>query len=306
MFFARSNRADPKIAELIAGIDEPLVRQHVQRLAGLGPRSVDDADSVIGAIAYLKSALEGFGYKVDLEPFGTEPYEVNLVAELRGASISDRVFELGAHYDTVRGSPGADDNASGVAGVLAVAEILKRAAIRRTIRFCLFGAEESGLRGSYAHVRAIRENTHQRVEGIAVFEMIGYRTQAPKSQRTPVRIPLVIWPPRTGDFIAVVSNFRSRRIAIRFEQAAARYVPELRVYAVKRLGDFFRDATRSDHLPYWRNRLSGVMITDTANFRNPNYHKPTDTAETLDYEFLVSVSRTAAAMLLEWACESDG
>ena len=131
--------------------------------------------------------------------------------------------------------------------------------------------------------------------------MIGYRSYESNSQRTPFRIPLVLWPPRTGDFITVVSDFQSSSIATRFQKAARKYVPTLRVFLVKRIGRLLRDGIRSDHSMYWQAGRRGVMITDTANFRNPNYHLPTDTPDTLDFNFVVQVAQAAAATSLEWA-----
>jgi len=113
---------------------------------------------------------------------------------------------------------------------------MARVKTRRTIRFCFFGLEETTRGGSRTHLARIVSRKHERLAGVLVFEMIGYRTYDSNSQRTPVRIPLVLWPPRAGDFIAVVSDFRSSAIATRFHKAAKKYVPTLRVYLVKRIG----------------------------------------------------------------------
>ena len=292
-----------QIAERILQIDEVIVQRHVETLVGFGPRSVDDPAAVRRTLNYLQSELAGYGYDVRRESFDEQPHDVNLLAQVAGCEQPESVIELGAHYDTVPGSAGADDNASAVAGLLEIARMYSDLACGRTVRFCLFGAEESGLRGSHAHVDAIKRNENERVEGILVFEMIGYRTRQPRTQRTPIRIPLILSPPRVGDFICVVSNFRSRSLAARLHQAARRYVPDLRLFVVKRLGGVVKDGARSDHRPYWNDRRRGIMITDTANFRNPHYHKPSDLPETLDYEFIVQVTRATAAMLLEWSRE---
>jgi len=161
--------------------------------------------------------------------------------------------------------------------------------------------EETTRGGSRSHVARIISRGDEHLAGILVFEMIGYRTYESNSQRTPVRIPLILWPPRTGDFITVVSDFRSSSIAAGFQKAAGKYVPTLRVFLVKRIGRLLRDGIRSDHSMYWEAGRKGVMITDTANFRNPNYHLPSDTPETLDFEFVAQVAQTAAATALEWA-----
>ncbi len=290
-----------QIATRIRQIDVTHLQRHVETLAGFGPRSVDDPQAVARARDFLEDELTLYGYEVQREPFGVQPHEVNLLASTVAREQPEAVVELGAHYDTVRGSPGADDNASAVAGLLEIARVLSDVACRRTIRFCLFGGEESGLRGSRAHVEAIAGNARQHVEGIVVFEMIGYRTRQPGSQRTPLRIPWLLSPPRTGDFICAVGNYRSRHLAARFQQAARRYVPQLPVFAVKFWGGVLKDGARSDHRPYWHQKRRGIMITDTANFRNPHYHQPSDLPETLDYQFAGQVAQATMAMLIEWA-----
>ena len=287
------------IQAAVETIDPRRLQQHVATIAGYGPRSVDDAAAVLRTLSYCREQLRDSGYTVIEERFGDALEQINLLARRRGMLEPERVLELGAHYDTVRRTPGADDNASGVAGVLEVARVVSGLRLQRTLRFCLFGGEESGLTGSTAHAQQVVESEDERVEGILVFEMIGFRTSTANSQTTPVRIPLLLWPPRTGDFIAVISDFRSRRLAIDWERAARRWVPGLQIFPVKRIGGWFRDAARSDHVPYWRLRRKGVMITDTANFRNPNYHKPTDLPETLDYDFAADVARATLAMMLE-------
>ena len=104
-----------------------------------------------------------------------------------------------------------------------------------------------------------------------------------------------------GNFIAVVGNLRSGSLGNRFEDAADTYVPELPYFSANRLGGFFRDALRSDHKPYWDNGYRAIMLTDTANFRNPHYHQPSDVSDTLNYTFLQGVTRATAATLLEAA-----
>jgi Zn-dependent M28 family amino/carboxypeptidase len=251
-------------------------------------------------VAYLKQTLDQYGYEVEDERSDSE-YQTNVIAELPGTISKNRVFEIGAHYDTKPNTPGADDNASGLAGLLEIARAMAGVKSRRTVRFCFFGLEETTRGGSRSHVARMISRRNERLAGVLVFEMIGYRTYESNSQRTPLRIPLVLWPPRTGDFIAVISDFRSTSIATRFQKAAKQYVPTLRVYLVKRIGRLLRDGIRSDHSMYWKAGRKGVMITDTANFRNPNYHLPSDTPDTLDFQFVAQVAQAAAATALEWA-----
>ena len=115
-----------------------------------------------------------------------------------------------------------------------------------------FGMEETTRGGSRSHVARIISRSNERLAGVLIFEMIGYRTYESNSQRTPVRIPLILWPPRTGDFITLVSDFRSSSIATSYQKAARKYVPTLRVFLVKRIGRLLKDGIRSDHSMYWQ------------------------------------------------------
>jgi hypothetical protein len=281
-------------------IEEERIRAHVFHLAGLGSCCEERPDVIRDTIAHLTTHLQEAGYIVRAEPCGAGP-QVNLIAEIRGRRDACRVLEYAAHYDNVPDSPGADDNASGVAGLLELARVLANVPIERTIRFCFFAMEEVDKRGSREHVRILDATQHEVVDGTVVFEMIGFRTALPGSQRAPFRFPFVLWPPTTGDFIAVISNASSIGTAELFVKAARRHVPDLRLYTLKRLGGFLKDAVRSDHVSYWRAGRKSIMLTDTANFRNPNYHKPDDAPETLDYRFVCQIVQASAGMALEWA-----
>jgi Zn-dependent M28 family amino/carboxypeptidase len=297
-----NSNSDAAVASLTREIDPSRIRTHVETLASFGPRCDSQPEGLAPAIEYLTSTLAASGYSVQKERCTHSLIQSNLVVERRGGTAPDTVIEIGAHYDTVPGSPGSDDNGSGVGGLLEIARVLRYADCGRTVRLCFFGLEEEGRRsGSFDHVALLETRPAEQHLGILVFEMIGYCRKEAGSQRAPIRIPGIFWPPDTGNFICVIANLRSAGIATRFERAARRFVPELRIYAVKRLGALLQDAARSDHVPYWRAKRRGVMITDTANFRNPHYHKASDTPDTLDYEFCTLVTRATAATMLKWA-----
>ena len=297
-------RIQERVIDRIERIEETKIRSHVESFCKIGPRCDDIPSSIRSTLAYLKQALGEYGYDVEEERCESE-YQTNVIAELPGTISKNSVFEIGAHYDTKPNTPGADDNASGLAALLEIARVVAGVRSRSTLRFCFFGLEETTRGGSRTHVARIVSRRNERLAGVLVFEMIGYRTYDPNSQRTPFRIPVILWPPRTGDFITVVSDFRSSSIATRFQKAAKKYVPRLRVYLVKRIGMLLKDGIRSDHSMYWLAGRKGVMITDTANFRNPNYHLPSDTPDTLDFKFIAQVARAAAATALEWADISE-
>jgi Zn-dependent M28 family amino/carboxypeptidase len=227
---------------------------------------------------------------------------VNLIVELPGTEVDEPWLEVGAHWDSVADSPGADDNASGVAGLLEVARVLaSQGRPRRGVRLCLFGGEEGqrghfGFEGSIAHVSALDSP----VSGAIVLEMIGYRSPEPGSQRVPEQLVGLMDVPDAGDFIAVVGDERSADYVARIEMAARRHVPDLAVFAVVLPEVALPLVSRSDHVPYWHAGLKGVLVTDTSEYRTPHYHHPGDVLATLDLDFAAQVTTmvTVAAMEL--------
>ncbi|MGI5245235.1 M20/M25/M40 family metallo-hydrolase [Dactylosporangium sp. CA-139066] len=266
-------------------IDAKRLRAHVEALTAHGPR-FEDQPGVAAALRYITDELSGLGLPVRVERYGSELHEVNLVAEIQGGTSDDAV-ELCAHWDSVETTPGADDNASGVAGVLEAARALRDVELpARTIRFVLFGGEEKSFDGSRAHVAHITPQT----EAI-VFEMIGYTSPV---QRFPEELAGFVDPPERGDFIAVVANEDSqgllRRYATRLEVPAFPLVlPPLAAEV----------AMRSDHVPYWETGRRALLVTDTADYRNPQYHRPGDTADTLNYAFAAGVVAAAVRTITD-------
>jgi len=292
------------ITELIGQIDQVRLRSHVASLTQYGPRPAGAMRATRHAVSYIKAQLVSFGY----QPFEESPDLtavqnqagagfVNIIAEYSGSGTPSSILELGAHYDTVATSPGADDNASGVAAVLEIARVLSQATMKPTVRFCFFALEEDGRDGSRYHVQQIQAR-NENMNGAIILEMVGYATQRQDTQRTPARIPWLFSPPTTGNFVAVVGNLRSGGLGNHFEKALATYVPALPYFSANRVGGLFRDALRSDHKPYWDAGYRAIMLTDTANFRNPHYHRPSDTTDTLNFGFLQQITQAIAAMLL--------
>jgi Zn-dependent M28 family amino/carboxypeptidase len=194
---------------------------------------------------------------------------------------------VGAHYDAVPGTPGADDNASAVAALLAAARAIGP---RDEVCFVAFNGEEYDLAGSRAFVRRLGRG---RLEQVHVLEMVGYASRAPGSQQNPippVRVPSV------GDFLGLVGTHRSRKLLDHVLAAAdaspipvqGLYLPPVPLEVIRRLAP---NVFRSDHAPFWEAGTPALMWTDTAEFRNPHYHLPSDTPETLDYDFLAGVTR---------------
>ncbi|MEV8511388.1 M20/M25/M40 family metallo-hydrolase [Dactylosporangium sp. NPDC051484] len=263
------------------------LRTHVEALTAHGPR-FEDLAGVPACLRYITEELSAMGLAVRVERYGGELHQVNLVAEIQGGTSDDAV-ELCAHWDSVEESPGADDNASGVAGVLEAARALRDAELpARTIRFCFFGGEEESFLGSKAHMAHITPRTES-----IVFEMIGFTAAR---QRFPGELAGVVDPPERGDFIALVADEASQGLLARF--AGHLEVPGLPLV----LPGFAREvAMRSDHVPYWNTGRRALLVTDTADYRNPHYHRPGDTADTLDYSFAAGVVAAAVRTVAELA-----
>jgi Zn-dependent M28 family amino/carboxypeptidase len=195
---------------------------------------------------------------------------------------------IGAHFDSVADTPGADDNASAVAVLLAVA---KAVGWRKDVMYVAFNAEECNLQGSQEFVREMAGEL-KALEQVHVLEMVGYRDRRPHSQRNP--LPM-IQAPTTGDFLGVVANkgFLTDQVveavaSVSVPVVALAIPPGLPLDAVRQLSPHL---LRSDHAPFWERGIPAAMWTDTAEFRNPHYHQPTDTPETLDYEFMAEIGR---------------
>lgn len=279
------------------------LREHIGRLTAYGPRHRGDRRAVSAALDHITGCLAGYGYEVVREPYGDAPHEVNLLAERAGTGTAP-VLEVGAHWDSVAGSPGADDNASGVAGLLEIARLCAaEPPAPRTVRFCFFGGEEHDpgpCNGSRAHVARL-DAAGADVEGVIVLEMIGYRDLRPGSQTFPDadadadgQAGADPTRPQRGDFIAAIGNVEAAAYLAAIGDGGAVQVPPLPVLAVPVPADHAADGARSDHQPYWASGRLGVMVTDTAEFRNPHYHRPTDTLETLDLDFAAQVTQCVA------------
>lgn len=195
---------------------------------------------------------------------------------------------LAAHYDSVPGCPGADDNASGLAVLLECARAYSRGQPAPNLAFVAFNREEDGLLGSSDFVANGRAALGAALGVTHVLEMVGFR-----AARSLGRLPLPWAPARLerGDYLGLVTKGSSNDVAERALGAFAS--PELALITAKTWGPLHRlvpDLGRSDHLPFWEAGLPAALWTDTANFRNPHYHRPTDLPDTLDYDFLSSVA----------------
>lgn len=273
--------------------DPEALRRHVEALEG--ERHFERSpERLAEAFGYVRDELVRSGWDVETLPFEFRgARRSNLVAVRAGAAAGAPRLLVGAHVDTVAGTPGADDNASGVAGLLEAARLLAGRALPVTVELAAWDQEErSGWTyrvGSRRHV-ATRKREGVRYLGALVLEMIGFRTRAPASQRVPLPVRWMDLP-RIGDFLGVIGDLQSRRLLRHFVAAAGRAVPALPVHTltVPARGWAVWATRRSDNASFWSNGYPALLLTDTADMRNPNYHRRSDVGATLDYGFMAEV-----------------
>jgi len=288
-------------------VEERLIRdnlkRHVETLAGrIGERNVWRPEALAAAAGYIREHLEGAGHAVRAQRFESEGVEVdNLEVEWGGAAAAQEIVVLGAHYDSFAGTPGANDNASGVAALLEIARLLAGLRPARTLRLVAFANEEppffySDAMGSARYARRARQRG-ERIEAMLALETIGWYTDARESQRYP--FPFALFYPDRGNFIGFVGNLSSRAL-VRRGLAAFRAATAFPSEGVAAPGGMM-GVHWSDHWAFWQQGYRAIMITDTALFRYPHYHAATDTPERLDYASLARVTRGLAGVVAELA-----
>ncbi len=266
------------------------LRAHVHSLAEVfGERNVEHPDPYRRAAEYIAAQLGSFGYAVDRQSYtGSSPAGPvglqNIVVHRPGAETASEIVVVGAHYDSVAGSPGADDNASGVAALLVIAHRFAGKTPSREVRFVAFANEEPAAfkteeMGSLVYARACRERG-DRIAAMLSLETMGYFSDDEGSQQYP--FPFGLLYPSKGNFIAFISD-RDSAPLVRRAVASFRKVARIPSEggAVPR---FVPGVGWSDHWAFWQNGYPAIMITDTAPFRNPHYHTAQDTPGTLDYD----------------------
>lgn len=273
--------------------------QHLEWIAS-EPRP-EESERLEKCRQYCEQHLRDAGWKCDREPFrAVSPNEtslsgINIVCGHPEMGSQAATFVLGAHLDSRAETPGADDNASAVAVLLEVARLIgpKIAAaeasdVQTTLELVVFDLEEHGMLGGAHHaVQCRRRQRH--LYGMVSLEMLGYCSNEPGSQQFPPE--LADRYPEIGNFIGIVGNQNSGQLIQQFVKAMQR-VPGLPVefLQVPQNGMAFPPTRLSDHSPFWDEGFPALMITDTSYMRNPHYHEPTDTPDTLDREFLHKVA----------------
>ena len=293
------------------------IKNHVGFLAGtLGERNMFVPKSLESATAYIEKSFRAQGHKVSSHAYilkkglsqdtivmdffrgifpsnfpedSEEPVATNIEVEISGNVYRDEIILVGAHYDSVIGSPGANDNATGTAGLLEIGNLLFEKKLKRTVRLVAFVNEEPPFfatknMGSYVYAQRSRERG-ENIQGMISLEMLGYYSTQKGSQKYP--FPLGLFKSDTGDFIAFVSNLRSKKLLNDF------------VKRFRRLVEFPSDGVAfpqvipgiswSDHRSFWKFNYPAIMVTDTAFFRYPYYHSREDTPDKICYDHMARV-----------------
>ena len=289
-----------QILQLSDQADTDQLKRHVEKLASY-PRFNHDRHGE--PLDYLHRAFSDYGLEVTGHTFSYKgQIGVNLIGHKFGTNRQIAPLIVCAHYDTVDGSVGADDNASGLATMLESARILKSVPLERTVEFVALDMEETqhdgkALVGSEYFVRDIASKTSY--VGVINLEAVGY-TSGPGTQKVlpgfQKLFPDIYHHLREQDFsgnsLAVISRSDSNFLSDTIRNSAGKYLPDLDVLGLQ-LPDGLpipTDLLRSDHASFWSANIPAVMVTDTADFRNPHYHSKHDTPETLDYEFLRKIT----------------
>jgi len=267
-------------------VDPQQLRRNLQAIVGerspfSGQRHLAEVES------FIEKELASYSLAVESDTFSYRGKNFrNIVGRLsaqRGASL----IILGAHFDSVEGTPGADDNASGLAVLLEAARLLSRARLRSELLFCAFNLEELNMIGSTYFAKKLKA-AEVKVEAMISLEMIGYTDPRPGSQKYPIGLSWLY--PDRGDFIGVIGNWNSSSLLRRFTRQM-RQVPGLPVetLSVPGNGGLVPAVRLSDHSPFWDLGYPALMVTDTSFFRNPHYHGPRDTLDTLNLDFMAKV-----------------
>lgn len=275
----------PGLAQTAATLPQRLEADVRRLVVDFHPRDHTHPENLDRAAAFLGERLKASGGRVSEQVFDWKGRTYRNVRARFGPE-SGELLVVGAHYDAVPTTPGADDNASGVAGLLELARRLGEAPPKSPVELVAYTLEENGLVGSAEHARSLKVEG-RRVRAMLSLEMLGCFKDTPGSQRYPISLLKAIYPSK-GNFIVVVGKFGQWGLVRRVRRAMAKGI-DLKVRGFVGPPSKVPDLRRSDHASFWKEGFPAVMVTDTANLRNTAYHRPEDTPESLDYARMAEV-----------------
>lgn len=309
--YASDNQA-VSISDMVSEVDSNSLRSNLEYVEGI--RNV----GTTAGLAHLNEVRDSIQANFNRDGLTTEQHNfiyntkagMNILGRKTGAKDEAITYIMDAHYDGVPNAPAADDNGSGVVGVLEAAKILSKYEFEHSIRFIGFDFEEAGLIGSQKYVQT-GIKTYEDIQGVLNYEMIGYYDNSPNSQSIPAGFS-TLFPQTTqaiindssrGNFLFVCGNTASAALSTSFLNYVTQYVPNLKAYKadVPGTGTIAPDLRRSDHAPFWDTGKKALMLTDGADFRNHHYHTPGDSIGTLNFTFMSNVVKATLATIAELA-----
>lgn len=284
-------RLNAKARQVIDDLEGRLKRHVIVLAKEIGPRNVFLPKKYHDATDYIRTLWDSAGYQVSMQTYNVETVAChNLSVEIPGESRPDEIVVVGAHYDSVSYSPGANDNGSAVAAMLELSRLFSGKPTRKTLRFVAFANEEppffkTNQMGSLVYAKRCKERKES-IVAMVCLETIGYYRQESKTQKYP--FPLSYFYPNTGNFLAVVGNLHSKPLV----KAFARSFMEESDFPLECAAPFgfITGVDWSDHWAFWQCGYPAIMLTDTALFRYPHYHDVEDTPDKLDYSSLARVT----------------
>lgn len=301
------------IQKIVNQVDSNRLYDYLTFIQGIRFNNNANHEAVLDSI-YKHFQHYGLNPWIQYFPFNSTEGK-NIIGMIPGIKNTSQTIIIDAHYDSVSDSPGADDNGSGVVGVLAAARILSQYSFDKSIKFIGFDLEELGLIGS-AHYVSSGILMGEEVTGVLNFEMIGYYSNKPNSQTLPDGFNSLFPEAYTeiaandfrGDFLISVGNTSSRKLDSTLVANAQLYVPELNIISLitPGKGKITPNLRRSDHASFWDAGIDALMLTDGANFRNPGYHKPTDVIDSLNFTFMAQNVKATIATIVALASPRHG
>ena len=293
--------------ELVDEVDTVSLKKYVRQIYGV--RSfLTDSIHLSRTKNMIKDSLEGYGYEVRTQQVFYEGHKgENIIVRKPGYNSKAQKLILCAHYDSTSDSPGADDNASGVAGILEISRILADIPTENTIEIVAFDMEEVGLVGSRAYVSELKK-AGEKILGAINLDMIGYMSSEKNSQKLPKELALAM--PRVkrevekndyvGDFVVCIASEKSKSLRDDFMAGNEHFVKDRKVISILTPGrsELFPDLRYGDHAAFWDEGYPAIFIGDGADTRNPNYHTEKDEIQLLHYGFMQDAVQATLALVL--------
>ncbi len=287
-----SIKEDPKYKKTLIPANSEILKNHIQKVTnGMGPRNFSNIPELNRVADYIYEHFEQIGLKPQFQKFNVTGESFKNVIAIIGKNHNKKIV-IGAHYDVYGEHKGADDNASGVAGLLELGRILKtiEVTLLYQVELVAYTLEEPPFfrteqMGSFIHAKSLSDN-NEKILGMFSLEMIGYFTDEKNSQHYPLGLMKWFYPD-VGNFIAVVSNFGSNSL---LKKLKLTYLKTTKLPCEKLAApSFVQGVDFSDHFNYWKFGYKAAMVTDTAFMRNKNYHTSEDTIDKLDFKRMATV-----------------